>query len=363
MVMVMEYEKTGTDASLIMIVDDVETNRVILNAIVSDMGYRTIEAENGLQALEMLSECNPHLILLDISMPEMDGYELCRVLKERPETRDIPIIFISAYDEPEDIVKGFSLGGGDYITKPFIPELVQARVGVHLKLYKASLDLVETNRRLQASVSEQLYQMEQEKRSVLYALANAAAGNSNYQKEYMERVQYNCRILTQAMQLSPKFEHIISDAYIDTIEMAAPLCDVGNISISRDVLQKQEMSQLTIDEWNVVKEHTVIGARLLADLNPAKDYNDFMQMSIDMAYSHHENWDGSGYPQGLKGNEIPLCAQIVAIVSVYCSLTEKRPDRESCGREEAMEAMEKDVNVKFNPDIFYIFHKISRHLN
>ena len=360
MIMDMEYEKTGTDASLIMIVDDVETNRVILNAIVSDMGYRTVEAENGLEALEMLPECNPHLILLDISMPEMDGYELCRVLKERPETRDIPIIFISAYDEPEDIVKGFSLGGGDYITKPFIPELVQARVGVHLKLYKASLDLVETNRRLQASVSEQLYQMEQEKRSVLYALANAAAENSNFQKEYMERVQYNCRILTQAMQLSSKFEHIISDAYVDTIEMAVPLCDVGNISISRDLLHKAE--ELSADELEVVKEHTIIGAQLLSDLNPAKDYNDFMQMSIDIAYSHHENWDGSGYPQGLKGNEIPLCAQIVAIVSAYCSLTEKRPRQESYDNEDALKAMEKDVNVKFNPDIFYIFQKIFRHL-
>lgn len=350
------------DTSLIMIVDDVETNRVILDAIISDMGYKTVEAENGMKALEMLQQCDPDLILLDISMPEMDGYELCRVLKDRPDTRNIPIIFISAFDEPEDIVKGFSLGGGDYITKPFIPELVQARVGVHLNLYKASLELAESNRRLQASVNEQLEQMEQEKRGVLYALANAAAENTYFQKEYMDRVQYNCRILTQAMQLSPRFEHIISDAYIDTIEMAAPLCDVGNISISRDILQKQKISELTIDEFNIVKEHTVIGARLLSDLKPAKDYNDFMQMSIDMAYSHHENWDGSGYPQGLSGDEIPLCAQIVSIVSVYCSLTEERPDREYCSREEAIQTMEKDVNIKFNPDIFYVFHKIARHL-
>lgn len=348
------------DTSLIMIVDDVETNRVILNAIVEDMGYRTVEAENGIMALEMLPECNPHLILLDISMPEMDGYELCRILKSKPETRDIPIIFISAFDEPGDIVKGFSMGGADYITKPFIPELVQARVGVHLKLYRASLDLAETNRRLQASVSEQLYQMEQEKRSVLYALANAASENSDFQKEYMERVQYNCRILTQAMQLSPQFEHIISDVYVDTIEMAAPLCDVGKISISRDIRHKA--AELNIDEIDIVREHTKIGAQLLSDLNPAKDYNDFMQMSIDMAYSHHENWDGSGYPQGLKGNEIPLCAQIVAIINDYCSLTEERPDREFHSREEAIASMEKDVNVKFNPDIFYIFTKISRHL-
>lgn len=350
------------DNSLIMIVDDVETNRVILDAIVTDMGYRTVEAENGIEALEVLSKCDPHLILLDISMPEMDGYEVCRVIKSRPETRDIPIIFISAFDEPEDIVRGFSLGGEDYITKPFIPELVQARVGVHLKLYKASLELAESNRRLQASVNEQLYQMEQEKRSMLYALANAAAENSDFQTEYMEQVQYNCRMLTQAMQLSPQFEHIISDVYIDTIEMAAPLCDVGNISISRDILHKQQTSELTADEFNIVKEHTTIGAKLLSDLKPVKDYNDFMQTSIDIAYSHHENWDGSGYPQGLKGNEIPLCAQIVAIVSSYCSLTEKRTCPESYSKEDVLKSMEKDVNVKFNPDIFYIFNKISRHL-
>lgn len=356
----MEHGKAETDASLIMIVDDVETNRVILNGIVTNMGYRTAEAGNGLEALKVMEKCEPHLILLDISMPEMDGYELCRILKGNPGTRSIPVIFISAYDEPEDIVKGFSLGGEDYITKPFIPELVQARVGVHLKLYKASLELAETNRKLQASVGEQLYQLEQEKRSVLYALANAAAKNSDFQKEHIGRMQYNCRMLAQAMQLSPRFEQIISDVYVDTIEMAAPLCDVGNISISREVLQKT--AGLTVDEFGEVKEHTVIGAQLLMDLKPSKDYNDFMQMSIDMAYCHHENWDGSGYPRGLKGNEIPLCAQIVAIVSVYCSLTEKRPYRKLDTKEEALSDMERDVNVKFNPEIFTIFRKIARHL-
>ena len=163
---------------VVLVVDDVETNRVILGEIIESMGCKVVLAENGTEALEKVREELPHLVLTDISMPEMDGYELCRVLKANAETKAIPIIFISAFDNPKDIVKGFDLGGGDYITKPFIPELVQARVNVHLSLYEANVGIREANRRLQVSVNEQLRQMEQERKNVLYALAGVAAENS-----------------------------------------------------------------------------------------------------------------------------------------------------------------------------------------
>ena len=150
------------DTPWILIVDDVEANRFVLRNIITDMGLQPILAENGVQALRIIERHRPQLILLDVSMPEMDGYEFCKIVKDNPNTRDIPIIFISAYDEPDDITKGFSLGGEDYITKPFIQEVVQARVGTHLKLYRAVQDLSETNRRLQVSVNEQLEQMEKD---------------------------------------------------------------------------------------------------------------------------------------------------------------------------------------------------------
>lgn len=352
----MNYGGGDKAGAMVLIVDDLEVNRVVLEGIIENMGCRPILADSGERALEKIEECRPQLVLSDISMPGMDGYELCRRLKGSKRTKNIPIIFISAFDEPKDIVEGLTLGGADYITKPFVPEVVQARVGIHLKLYEAGQELAEMNRRLQASVKEQLKQIEQEKKSVLYALAAIAAQNSCYKKEHIERLRNNCRILAQGMQLSPLFEDRISDSYIDAIELAAPLCDIGNIGVPLELLKKQ--SALTEEEMARVRQHTTIGAKLLEDLYVDKDYNDFVRMAAEIAHYHHENWDGSGYPEGLRGGEIPLAAQIVSIAEVYCALTEKK----NYSKEEAFEIMEGETDVKFNPDIFKICRKISRQL-
>lgn len=354
-----DNDKTIGKAS-VLIVDDVETNRVILGEIIKDMGYGVVFAENGAQACEVLQEGLPNLVLTDISMPVMDGYELCRVLRADVRTRNIPIIFISAFDEPKDIVKGFNLGGADYITKPFIPELVQARVNVHLRLYEATREVKEANRRLQASINEQLRQIEQERKNVLYALAGIATDASWHAGGYIDRLKYNCLILAQSMQLSPLFEEQISDSFVETVEVAAPLCDIGNIGIPKEILQKNGV--LDEEEKRMMQNHTKIGAKLLKDLKVTNDYNDFMQISMDITHYHHENWDGSGYPEGKKENEIPLAAQIVSMSSIFCALTEERSYRHRYSREEALEIMRQDVGCKFNPDIFNIFHKVSRQL-
>lgn len=346
--------------ALVLIVDDVEVNREILGEIVMDMGYRTVLAESGVEALEKVREELPDLVLSDISMPEMDGYELCRRLKANVKTRNIPIIFISAFDTTTDIVKGFELGGGDYITKPFIPELVKARVNVHLKLHEAIQNITEVNRRLQISANEQVRQIEQERRGVLYALAGVASENSQYGSVYIERMRYNCRILAQSMQLSPLFGDVISDQFVDTVELAAPLCDIGNIGVPTEILRKKEA--LNDEEWEIMRGHTKIGTKFLRDLNVANDYNDFMQISMDITHYHHENWDGSGYPEGKKGDDIPLAAQIVAMSGMFCALTEDRSFRKSYSREEAFDIMRKEAEQKFNPDIFHIFCMVSRQL-
>lgn len=350
-----EEEKTARGRK-VLIVDDLEPNRLVLEEIIKNMNCVPVLAESGKQALELVKEHTPQIVLTDISMPEMDGYELCRRLKARESTRSIPIIFISAFDKPQDIVEGFRLGGADYITKPFIAELVQARVGVHLRLYEAGRSLSEMNRRLQISVSEQLRQMELEKKNVLYALANIAAKNSLYKDDYLERLKYNCRILAQGLQLSPLFENQISDTFIETIELAAPLSDIGNIGIPMEILRKK--TDLTEEEIAIKQEHTNIGAKLLSDLQVSNDYNDFISTSIDIAHYHHENWDGSGYPSGLAGEEIPLPAQIVSVVEMYCILTEKN----SRSREEALDIMRREAGHRFNADIFGICDKISRQL-
>ena len=345
------------ESAKVLVVDDLEANRCILEEIIRNMGCCPVSARSGEEALRLMGQERPHLILSDISMPGMDGYELCRILKADSNTKSIPVIFISAFDNPKDIVEGLSLGGADYITKPFIPEVVQARVGVHLRLYEAGRELEAMNRRLQVSLNEQLRQLEQEKKDVLYALAGIAAKNSSYKREHIERLNRNCGILAQAMQLSPLFGDKISDTYIDTIELAAPLCDIGNIGIPLELLRKR--APLTEEEMAIVQTHTTIGAKLLGDLHVGNDYNDFLRIAVDIAHYHHENWDGSGYPDGLKREEIPLAAQIVSIIEVYCALTDKK----NYGREEAFAIMEGEAGTKFNPDIFRICHRISRQLS
>lgn len=357
----MAQEKKIKEVAKILIVDDVETNRFVLRDIIQEMGYQPVLAENGSQAMKLISRMRPQLIILDIAMPEMDGYEVCKLVKGNPDTRDIPIIFISAFDDPSDVVKGFDLGGEDYITKPFIPKVVKARLRLHLKLYDANTELMEMNRRLQTSVGEQLHQLEMEKKNILYALIRVARENACYDEDHMERLSYNCRKLTEAMQLSADYGHLISDTYIDTIELAAPICDLGNVAIPTDLLQKKE--SLLPEDIAIIQTHTVIGARILQDINDTSDYNDFLKMSIDIAHYHHENWDGSGYPCGKKGDEIPLSAQIVSVAGEYCAITENRAYRDSYHIEEALTMMEEDAGKKFNPDIFQILRKIYRQLH
>ena len=347
------------DVAKILVVDDVEANRFVLRDIITDMGCMPVLTENGMQALKMAGHIKPELMILDIAMPQMDGYEVCQKIKENPETRDIPIIFISAFDEPADIVKGFNIGGEDYITKPFIPEVVKARIGVHLKLSEANKSMAKLNRKLQIALEEQLKKMEAERRSVLYALIRVARENACYDEAYMERLSFNCKKLAEAMQLSDTFGHLISDKYVATIELAAPLCDLGNMAIPTNILQKH--GTFNDEELGVMQTHTTIGAKMLKDIMELGNDNGFISMAMDIAHYHHENWDGTGYPEGKKGEEIPLSAQIVGAVSAYCALTEKRVYREAYNQEDAFKIMQADAN-KFNPEIFWILKKIVRQL-
>lgn len=352
----MVHEDKKREARGILIVDDVEENRFVLRDIVSGMGYLPILTENGVQALKMVERCHPQLIILDVAMPQMDGYEFCRIMKGNVDTQDIPIVFISAFDNPADIVQGFNLGGEDYITKPFIPEIVKARVGVHLKLSETKKSMMEINRQLQVSVEEQLKQMEIEKKDVLYALLRVARECSTYDEAYMKRLGANCRTLAEAMQLSAAYGSHISDSYIDTIGLTAPLCNLGNVAVPTDILQGKE--HLTEEERKLFVSHTTVGAEILQDIRQNRDFNDFIEIAEEIAHYHHENWDGSGYPEGKKGEEIPLSAQIVGIVGTYCTLTQNQKK----DRQEALEIMQQDVGKKFAPELFGILRRIAKQL-
>jgi len=344
----------------ILIIDDVETNRFVLRNIITDMGYQPVLAENGKQGLKIMERIVPDLILLDVAMPEMDGFEFADIIKKDVKTRNIPIIFISAFDAPQDIVKGFEAGGADYVTKPFIQEVVKSRVAVQLKLAEMNKTLADTNRRLQVSITEQLRQLEAEKKKVLYALLTVVRKNAVFDESHIERLQENCKILAQAMQLSPKYESIVSDTFVETIELAAPLCDLGMVGVPLDILQKN--GKLTEEEMAIMQKHTAIGTQIMEDIKGDGDYNDFVDMSCDITKFHHERWDGSGYPNGKSGNDIPLPAQVVSLISYYNALTENRSYRDAYSKEEAIQMLEAESGKAFNPDIFAICKKIARQL-
>jgi len=338
----------------------VETNRFVLRNIITDMGYQPVLAENGKQGLKIMERIVPDLILLDVAMPEMDGFEFADIIKKDVKTRNIPIIFISAFDAAQDIVKGFEAGGADYVTKPFIQEVVKSRVAVQLKLAEMNKTLADTNRRLQVSITEQLRQLEAEKKKVLYALLTVVRKNAVFDESHIERLQENCKILAQAMQLSPKYESIVSDTFVDTIELAAPLCDLGMVGVPLDILQKN--GKLNDEELAIMHKHTAIGAQIMDDIKSDGDYNDFVDMSCDITKYHHEKWDGTGYPNGISGNEIPLPAQIVSLISYYNALTENRSYRDAYSKEEAIAMLEEESGKAFNPEIMVICKKIARQL-
>lgn len=348
------------EAPKILIVDDVDTNRFVLKDIISDMGYTPLLAENGVQALKIIERLTPQLIISDIAMPQMDGLVLCETLKNDPKTRDIPLVFISAFDDTKDVVEGFKIGAADYIAKPFLPEIVKARVGLHLKLFETQRELSDINRILQASIKNQMNQIEMEKRNMLYALTRVARENASFDNDHMDRLSYNCKIMAEALQLTKEYGNQISDGFIDTIKLAAPLCDLGNVGIPVSILQKN--GELNVEDIEVIRKHAVIGGRIIKDIMEIDEHNDFLQMSYDIAMFHHEYYNGSGYPEGRRVEEIPLAAQIVAVVSAYCAMTEKRSYREAYTSSEAMELIKEKSGIKYTPQLCDVMGMIVRQL-
>lgn len=344
----------------ILIVDDITANLVILTEIIKNAGYVARPVTSARQAMSAIEVHMPQLILLDVSMPEMDGFEFCEKLKKDINTREIPIIFISALDSVEDKIKGFKLGAVDFISKPFVMEEVTLRINNHLKIYKMQQELEVYNRRLHKMVNDQLRKISDERKNIIYALAKLSEARENEAEDHMHNIGHNCRVLAMGMQFSPIFEKQVSNSFVDIIELAAPLHDIGKISISDKILLKP--TKLTKKEMKIIETHTEIGAKQLMEIYKLNENNDFIKMAIDIAYYHHERWDGQGYPKGLAGEDIPLPARIMAVADVYDSLVSERVYKNAYSQEESIELIKKESGKMFDPNIIEIFNKIKRQL-
>lgn len=356
----MDYQEVSGKQANILIVDDITSNLVILSEIIKNAGCTARPVTNAGQALKAIEVMLPQLILLDISMPDMDGYEFCELLKKDVKTRNIPIIFISAMNAPEDKVKAFKAGAVDFIAKPFEMEEVTMRVNNHLKIYKMQKELESYNMRLYKMVNEQIKKIEEEQKNFIYALAMLAESKEDSSGEHIRNVGQNSKLLAQSLQFSPKFEKEITNSFINTIEIAASLHDIGKISISDAILLKQGL--LTPEEMKVVRTHAEKGAVTLTELYNRNDHNEFLEMAIDIARYHHEKWNGTGYPEGLSGNAIPLAARIMSVVDVYDALVSERCYKAAYSHEKSMEIMNEESGKSFDPDIIEIFNKIQKQL-
>lgn len=321
---------------IILIVDDIPDNIMVLGGVLQG-DYDIRAARSGTKALEIArSTPRPDLILLDIMMPEMDGYEVCRRLKADPVTSDIPVIFVTAKDSINDEKYGLELGAVDYITKPISPAIVKARVQTRLALYDQRRDLERMVRLRTEELSATRLQ-------IIQRLGLAAENKDNETGQHVIRVGESSKLIARA--------YGSNEAWVDLIFNAAPMHDIGKIGIPDHILLKP--GKLDPDEWEIMKRHAEIGAHIIGD-----DPSPLLQMSREIALSHHEKWDGSGYPQGLREEEIPLAGRIVAIADVFDALTSARPYKKAWRIADAVELINQSGGSHFDPKLVECFNEV-----
>lgn len=352
----MDYQAGRNETVNVLIVDDITSNLVILTEMIKSAGYVARPVTSAKQAMAAIEISLPQIILLDISMPDMDGYEFCELLKKDARTRDIPIIFISAMNEKKDKVKGLELGAVDFISKPFELDEVVLRVNNHLKIYRMQQELEVYNKQLHKMVSNQIKKITEEEKNFIYAMAKLSETKEDPTGSHLKNVGKNCKLLAMSLQLSPKFEDEISNGFVENIEIAASLHDIGKISVSDSILLKP--GPLTKEEMEKVKGHSAVGARTLTELYNMNEHNEVLRMAIDIAHFHHEKWNGEGYPDGLVGEEIPLAARIMAIADVYDALTGERCYKSAYSHEKSVEIINEESGKSFDPNVIEVFNKV-----
>ena len=330
----------------ILLVDDAPENLRILSESLRGE-YTIMFAKNGKDALRLAAEePEPDIILLDIIMPGMNGYEVCTALKKSERTRDIPVIFISAQDGENDEAVGLSLGAEDYIKKPFQISLIRKRVAnqMEIKLYRD---------RLKELVMERTRQLQITQEATIHAMASLAEWRDSETGEHIQRTRAYIRALAEHMSKQPNHAAELDSDAIYWLDLSAPLHDVGKVGIADAILRKP--GKLTSEEYNAIKEHTVLGRAVLAKAEQMLGGNSFLQMASDIAYCHHERWDGKGYPQGLKGDAIPLAARLMSVADVYDALTSKRVYKPPMTHEEASRIILEGRGTQFDPDVVDAF--------
>ncbi|MEJ1409850.1 MAG: two-component system response regulator, partial [Candidatus Sedimenticola sp. (ex Thyasira tokunagai)] len=317
----------------VLVVDDTPENIDVLRGVLKD-DYKIKAAVSGERALKIAhGENKPDIILLDIMMPIMDGYEVCEHLKSDITTQQIPVIFITAKNDTESERRGLKLGAVDFLSKPISPPIVKARVHTHLALYDQS-------RALEDRVRERTVELDASRLQIIRRLCRAAEYKDNETGLHVIRMSHYARLIAEGLDLPAET--------VNTIYSAAPMHDVGKIGIPDKILLKP--GKLDSDEWEIMMQHTSYGAEIIGNHDSA-----LLTMSRTIALCHHEKWNGKGYPNGLAGEDIPLEARIVAIADVFDALTSERPYKKAWPVEKAIAVIQEDAGSHFDPNLVPIF--------
>lgn len=340
---------------MILIVDDNKANIKIAQTILENE-YRVVAALSGEKALEFLSNAIPDLILLDINMPDMTGFDVMEELRFNDQWNSIPVIFLTASIEPHIEAKCFKLGAVDFICKPFVPEVIRNRINRTLELesYRKNLEehvekqskkIVQQSKEL-AYKQQALMEIQQE---VIISMANLIEGRDDNTGGHIKRTSQYVELIGKSLKEKGNFIEILSDEYIDNLYKAAPLHDIGKICISDTILKKP--SRLTKEEFDIMKTHAKKGGQVIRSTMSKIEKEEFIDIAFDIATYHHEKWNGDGYPEGLKGEEIPLSARIMSVADVFDALISERCYKEALSINEAFKIIEKSCGNHFDPVI------------
>ena len=351
------------DKALIIMLDDNPANLRIGKNILAKK-YTVATAPSAEKLFSLLENNVPDLILLDVDMPEMDGYEAIKVLKSKVNSKDIPVIFLTARAESDSELAALSLGAIDYITKPIQPSLLLKRIEVHLlleeqkkTLAQQAADLKYFNDNLQKMVDEKTKNILQLQNALLKTMAELVEYRDDITGRHIERTQHGLRILLNEIVKSGLYAEETKSWDIETLVQSSQLHDVGKIFISDNILRKP--GKLNYDEYEDMKIHTHVGKQIMEKVEILAMESEFLKYAKIFASSHHEWWDGTGYPNNLKGADIPLLGRVMAVADVYDALVSVRPYKQAYPHEEAIEIIRKGSGTQFDPELVKIFLSIA----
>jgi putative two-component system response regulator len=343
-----------TDKATILVVDDTPDNLSLMSGLLKDL-YKVKVANNGEKAIKIAQATPPpDLILLDIMMPGLSGYDVCQALKAAPATRDIPIIFLTAMTATEDEKKGLEMGAADFITKPVNPPIVLARVATQLQVKAAADFLKDQNAYLESEVAKRTRELAAIQDVTILAMASLAETRDSDTGNHIRRTQYYVKALAEKLKGHPRFGFFLSDATIDMLFKSAPLHDIGKVGIPDRILLKP--GRFTPEEFEIMKTHTTLGRDAIAAAERQLGMEvDFLKYAKEIAYFHQEKWDGSGYPDGIGGDDIPIAARLMAVADVYDALISRRVYKEGMPHAQAVGIIAEGKGLHFDPDVVDAF--------